>query len=141
EETAPADSTPGKAARRSFRFLTKRCRFFASGYFAFGKDRSKASVCFGLKPRSVFSSEMKLRRNKPAPISKTSVNANSEITRKDCERFFEADSDPRSDSFRPRFRSGLLARNAGRIPNNRPQPHATRIENNRTFTSSAGRKT
>src|SRR5262245_53549704 len=126
---APTDSTPGRAAIRLLRSLTNRNRSFAAGYFARGNDRSKASVCLGLKPGSVFSSEIKLRRNKPAPTSSASVNANSETTRRDCERLFEVEIEPRSDSFRSRFRFGLLARIAGRTPNSRPQPQARRIEN------------
>src|SRR5262245_18491016 len=132
---------PGKDISRFVTSCRNRCWSSAFGYLALGKDRSKASVCFVLKPGSVASKRIKLRKNKPAPINRTIVNANSATTSADCERRREADNEPRSDSFRTCCKSGLLARSAGHIPNNNPQPHETRSEERRVGKECRSRRT
>ncbi len=82
----PAPATPGSARNRVSIAEAKASRFSSDEYEDSASDRSNASARVGLKPGSIDAAFARLRSNRPAEDSRTTVSASSTMTSVACVR-------------------------------------------------------
>ena len=108
--------TPGRVPTESSKSRRNTARRSGSAY-RLESSKSPISTLRGFRPRSVSCNRTKLLSSRPAPMSRMTVSAVSQVTRERWRRFsFRPPAAPRLPSFRESSRRDLHAMNADGSP-------------------------